>query len=422
MSERHLYSLALTDDEWRAAASEVLLPEIGGDGPGQWSVISRIVDGERTVATFGASDEHGGRMATEFPLVAPRELSACMASTLTTTVKGAGLWTEATRQFLAELGADDAFAVSCKDEQGGFVMGRLLVRRGSAPLPRASRAQRIARRVRAAWRARCLAIALRGRVPAVFTPEGAVVAHDSAAVSDSAIDVLRSLVRAREAAEPVGTRAATTDTAAWWRTLVSGRWSLLDDYDEGGRRYVLAVPNDRGSRVLGRLSQAESRALDRAVQGHPIKATADEMDVSLSVAYALVDSALGKLGAQSIAEVALLVRALPEAAFSRLSSGRNAFVAIGLPMASAGACNGLTASERALLPLLLASNSQREISRIRNTSTRTVANQIASIYRKLAVSSRTELAMRLSALNGVKTGQAAPSTGARRRRGEEMTQ
>jgi len=54
-------------------------------------------------------------------------------------------------------------------------------------------------------------------------------------------------------------------------------------------------------------------------------------------------------------------------------------------------CACLTASENAVVALLAAGYATGQIAAARRVSYRTVANQLASIYRKLAVNSRTEL-------------------------------
>lgn len=56
----------------------------------------------------------------------------------------------------------------------------------------------------------------------------------------------------------------------------------------------------------------------------------------------------------------------------------------------------LTAAERDVLELLLAGSSNAEIAKKRKTAIRTVANQVASLFRKFGVGSRAELAARLS--------------------------
>jgi len=56
----------------------------------------------------------------------------------------------------------------------------------------------------------------------------------------------------------------------------------------------------------------------------------------------------------------------------------------------------LTAAEQQVLELLLSGASNAEIAKKRKTAIRTVANQVASLFRKYAVGSRAELAARLS--------------------------
>ena len=56
----------------------------------------------------------------------------------------------------------------------------------------------------------------------------------------------------------------------------------------------------------------------------------------------------------------------------------------------------LSTAEQEVVQLVLEGMSNREIARHRGTSVRTAANQLASIYRKLNVSSRAELATMLA--------------------------
>jgi DNA-binding CsgD family transcriptional regulator len=51
----------------------------------------------------------------------------------------------------------------------------------------------------------------------------------------------------------------------------------------------------------------------------------------------------------------------------------------------------LTRAERDVALLVLAGNSHEDIAKIRGRATRTIANQVASVFRKLGVASRTEL-------------------------------
>ena len=57
----------------------------------------------------------------------------------------------------------------------------------------------------------------------------------------------------------------------------------------------------------------------------------------------------------------------------------------------------LTHAEQAVLVLVLEGQSTAAIARARGTSPRTIANQIATLFRKVGVSSRAELAAKLIA-------------------------
>lgn len=58
--------------------------------------------------------------------------------------------------------------------------------------------------------------------------------------------------------------------------------------------------------------------------------------------------------------------------------------------------DSLSAAEGEVAELVLAGKTNQEVAELRATSVRTVANQLASIYKKLGVNSRSELASRLA--------------------------
>lgn len=60
-----------------------------------------------------------------------------------------------------------------------------------------------------------------------------------------------------------------------------------------------------------------------------------------------------------------------------------------------GTIPGLTPAEEAVLALVLDGHDNAAIAALRSTASRTVANQIASIFRKAGASSRAELAARV---------------------------
>jgi DNA-binding NarL/FixJ family response regulator len=72
------------------------------------------------------------------------------------------------------------------------------------------------------------------------------------------------------------------------------------------------------------------------------------------------------------------------------------FVVLSVPVASVDTLSNLTEAERCVIHGVLEGMSNALIARQRGSSRRTVANQIASAFRKLRVRSRSELAARLS--------------------------
>ena len=66
------------------------------------------------------------------------------------------------------------------------------------------------------------------------------------------------------------------------------------------------------------------------------------------------------------------------------------------PVAPNANLDALTQAEQDVLQLMMAGSSNRQIAHARGSSSRTVANQIASIFRKLGVASRAELAALLN--------------------------
>ena len=85
-----------------------------------------------------------------------------------------------------------------------------------------------------------------------------------------------------------------------------------------------------------------------------------------------------------------------EIRISKLKIGSDELVVVSVPRPSPQEIDTLTEAEAEVAELALRGLSNREIADARGTSERTVANQLASVYRKLDVHSRAELAARLT--------------------------
>lgn len=220
-------------------------------------------------------------------------------------------------------------------------------------------------------------------------------------------DLLGNLLRAAEALadrEPDGPRLDTL-----WADLVSGRWRLLGHLGRPDGCYLVVAERTDASRRS--LSPAEENVLRRAAEGAAGKEIALDSGQSLSTVATHLRRALWKLGLPSRRHL-WMTRAFlrrDRADLSAASAGappialgaymttftrrgeRIAVIASPAPRTT----GGLTAAEREVTWLATSGSSNAEIAALRGVSPRTVANQLASAYRKLGPSPRRELALTL---------------------------
>lgn len=84
--------------------------------------------------------------------------------------------------------------------------------------------------------------------------------------------------------------------------------------------------------------------------------------------------------------------------------GEERFAVLSFPRGAPPEDAGLTHAEMEVTLAMLAGRSNAEIAQARNTSPRTVANQVASIFRKLGVQSRSDLVARCRNIGVLLTG------------------
>lgn len=88
-------------------------------------------------------------------------------------------------------------------------------------------------------------------------------------------------------------------------------------------------------------------------------------------------------------------RAAPNTRVSRFQAAGHNFVVISTPIAAAPKLEVLSPAERKVVALLADGLSNEAIARVRRVSVRTIANQVAAIFRKLQIHSRIELIARM---------------------------
>jgi DNA-binding CsgD family transcriptional regulator len=182
------------------------------------------------------------------------------------------------------------------------------------------------------------------------------------------------------------------ETSELWRELLAGTWIVIDHFATAGARTLVCRPGLRGSCHQG-LTAEEARVAGGRARGASLKMLAGELRRALPNVSAALGRAMRKLKLSSEAELVALFgdrtpRAI-ETATVRFGLDECLVVTYAPPAWQLPSC--LSPVERIVVLDLIAGASQLAIARARGTSPRTVANQVASAFRKLGVHSRVEL-------------------------------
>jgi DNA-binding CsgD family transcriptional regulator len=212
-----------------------------------------------------------------------------------------------------------------------------------------------------------------GKEVAVLRPDGRIEhARGEARALDSR-ERLASHVRTVESARTrAGRRApAALDT---WTALVNGRFGLVERVDSDGQRFYLILEESPRASPLRALSAREAQILELSARGVSGKNVAYSLGISPAAVSQALGSAALKIGCRGRTE---LVNA--------------AALLLGPKRPIPGGAR-FTPAELEVLALVRGGFSNAEIAARRETSDRTVSNQVASLLRKAHVPSRRALA------------------------------
>ena len=232
------------------------------------------------------------------------------------------------------------------------------------------------------------------RAAAVFTTDGELEhAPDGAALN--ARERLRHAVRQIDRARCAGT--AEGEAFALWQGLVAGRWSIVDHFMGGGRRYYVVIHNPPEARPIRGLTDVEQTALGYVIGGTSNKVASFALGQSESAYSRTTQRAMNKLGIRSRASLIELAGRLgsaprghaDEVDLHTLDVGGLEVPVVATPTLPCP--DTFTAAEREIAWMLVEGTSSADIAVARATSRRTIANQLASMYRKSGVSTREEL-------------------------------
>lgn len=203
--------------------------------------------------------------------------------------------------------------------------------------------------------------------------------------------------------DPARDADMTTNTeiplAAVWNQLVSGTCTVVEAFFGPARCYMVLSFSERRAREWPDLHQ---EILERILSGQCQKVVAIELGLAPSTVAQNARQALEATGAScrpSRAHPLLMLAAksarerdLSRVASSTFASGSESRLRVLSVMRPEHHLSGrLPRAELSVLQHLVEGRSHAEIASLRGTSVRTIANQLASIFRRLSVSGRNDL-------------------------------
>jgi len=209
---------------------------------------------------------------------------------------------ELAKEFRSSLNASDVVRVSLTDPEGfGFALGALVPLDKKPNLDSKPVLARVATHLRTAMRARMRT----AKTEAVLEADGRVAHCEEEASSRETRSALREAARSIDRARGRLRSRDPEGAVALWRGLVDGTWTLVDQHESDGRRYVIARRNEpRSQAFLPGLSREETICLLFAAMGNSQKLIGYELGTSEPQVSRLLRGAMQKLGIASKSQLA----------------------------------------------------------------------------------------------------------------------
>lgn len=299
------------------------------------------------------------------------------------------------RHVMAPAGVHDGFCLFAQDAQGGSITLSAPARALVSPSPRVRGIwQRIGLHIAAGLRLRRKLAAQGAERAALLSPSGKVEDAGANVAGDGAARAaLANAVRAMEEARR--TRGEPERALDLWRGLVAGQWSLVEHWERGGRRYVAAYANRPGVRDPRALGVTEQSVLRYLALGASNKEVGYSLGLPDKTVAWCVAQILKKLRVASRVELTVLLGA-SGAVLHDLSFVEEHLRVLAVDAAPA-ALPALTPAEHEVATYVACGLSNAEIAAARGVATSTVAKQLQTIYEKLGVASRSQLARLVTA-------------------------
>jgi DNA-binding CsgD family transcriptional regulator len=211
--------------------------------------------------------------------------------------------------YAQKFGMYDSIWITAAEPSGwgcGFHAGRAKI--ASVPRVVAQRWAHIAAHLSAAARLRQKLRALKsiGPLPvgdAILDRRGKIHDATGTAREKSALAELRRSVLTLEKIRGPLRRSEPDRALSDWKALVMGRWSLLDQMESDGRRYIVARENEPAASGPETLTVRERQVIGYAKLGHHNKLIAYELGISHSTVRVLLARAARRLQVRTRAEL-----------------------------------------------------------------------------------------------------------------------
>ncbi|HUS29381.1 MAG TPA: helix-turn-helix transcriptional regulator [Kofleriaceae bacterium] len=148
---------------------------------------------------------------------------------------------------------------------------------------------------------------------AVLTPSGKLEHAEGETKHGSTREALRTAVQRQERARGRARREDPEAATTMWTALVAGRWSLVDHFESGGRRYIVARRNEHGGPDPRALGARERDVAQLAALGKSNKLIAYELGIAESTVASHLSSAMRKLGVKTRVELLRMLMQLAQA-------------------------------------------------------------------------------------------------------------
>jgi DNA-binding CsgD family transcriptional regulator len=202
------------------------------------------------------------------------------------------------------------------------------------------------------------------------------------------------------------TPVQTVDLAQCWQELAAGRQQIADSSASDEHYFLLLTRSAKVGRARRGIRARNFQVLNRVLLTPSRKQLSLEVGLSTSSIAALSKQCLELIGLNCTPYTAPPLLVMAASAAAAQASGHSGvsgerwtlqphFELVRAPRPELKFASAFSRAEFDVAQRLLEGNSYAQIARHRQTSTRTIANQVASIFNRVGVSSRHELAQRL---------------------------